>query len=111
MMVLNISVRPRALMVSPLRIAAVRAVGAPELLLPMQKVAGSVSLQIGTFDEGRRIFRPRFAGETPNRFAEPASETLSENKRTLRFAGGFGERLMGLEPTTFCMAKQLLISR
>ena len=49
MMVLNISVRARALMVSPLRIAAVRAVGAPELLLPMQKVAGSVSLQIGTF--------------------------------------------------------------
>jgi hypothetical protein len=58
-----------------------------ELLIPMQKVVGSVSLQIATFRRGLRDFSSAVCWPNSKRFAKRATVRTFQNKKTLRFAG------------------------
>ena len=59
----------------------------PELLIPMQKVVGSVSLQIDTFSGTPSDFAVAVCWQTANGLPNAATARTFQNKKTLRFAG------------------------
>jgi hypothetical protein len=59
------------------------------LLIPMQKVVGSLSLQIATFSPTPHDFSAAVCRRTANGLPNRRVRTVSENERTLRFAGLF----------------------
>jgi hypothetical protein len=70
----------------------------------MQKVAGSVSLQIAMVRRPPSDFSPPVCARNANGFAELATRNEPVNDKNPLISRTFRERLMGLEPTTFCMA-------